>query len=53
MIKVKNVKEAKTLLRRNGIKTTGSGYTNGNEGWITSDNSEAEWLIKSMGLYKY
>jgi len=52
-INVKNVGEAKILLKKNGIQVTSHKYANGNEGYIeTNNNSKAVSLLRSMGLWK-
>ncbi len=54
MIKVKNVGEAKVILRANGIKVKSSKYDKiGNSGTITTDSSEAQSLLAGYGLIKY
>ena len=51
-IKVKNVGEAKSLLRKNNIKVTSSKYTTGEQGEIlTNNDTEARSLLRSMGLF--
>ena len=53
MIKVKNVREAKSLLKKNGITVMSSKYTNGNEGTIETDNDrEATSILRSYGLWR-
>jgi hypothetical protein len=50
-IKVKNVGEAKSLCKSNGIKVTSSKYTNGNAGEIsTDDDNNALSVLRSYGM---
>jgi len=51
-INVKNVGEAKRLLKSNGIKVTSSGHTNGNEGWVSTNDSGATSLLRSYGVWR-
>lgn len=57
MIKVKNVGEAKRILRINGIKCTSSKYNpgpNDNSGTVTVDDvRDAQNLLGGYGLLSY
>ena len=52
-ISVKNVGDAKSLLRKNKIKVLNHRYTDNKGGFISTDNdSEALFLVRSMGLWR-
>ncbi len=51
-MRVKNVGEAKVILRANGIKWKSAKYTTGNEGVIETDDRDADSLLRGYGLVK-